>query len=298
LVFATIDCLVFSQPLASAPRPRILTNINGFYFASLAFALIVGVFGSISVESPRLPLSSKHISVISTNIQYGWTNDYRFEPHRHVQWLTQYKANLIGVQEVNRGHTSGAGIDLFQYYRFMLPGYWMYGDANFGFGNAIYSQFPVLEYKLLRYKASDMLRRSCLRALVNIRGVPVEFWVTHLSHLDPPNPVRQAQIAELREWLKSSKYPWILTGDLNAEPNSPEIQSLLPIVAPIFQKYPDLLKEHTYSSLKPQRRIDYIFWSHHFESHQLRILDNKGNSDHKPVFATLELIDKDATTDK
>lgn len=263
------------------PLPRIAV------FTAAAFLLpgllAIAAPPQVKVEAP----SPNDIRVMSSNIRYGWTDDYRFEPKPQVLFLREHPADITGFQEMNKGHTSGAYMDFYRYYEARLPGYWRYGDANFGFGNALRSRYPIVRSEVRTYQAKDILRRSCLVTTVLIQNREVDVYTTHLSHLPPPNPVREAQAQELVGWLQSSQRPWILIGDFNAHPDAPEIEALQAIAHPVFRQQPQLLQSSTYPSVNPNERIDYIFFSNHFALQRQSILDNQGTSDHRVVESIL-----------
>lgn len=229
------------------------------------------------------------LSVMTTNSRYGWTDDYRFEPEPYLHWLQDHPADVIGMQEVNKGNFYASFADLFQYYRGRLPGSSIYGDASFGFGNALFTDLEVLQSRVVAFRRSDMIRRSFVWTLLEYRGRPIEVFVTHVSHLPHPNPVRQAQVAELIEWIRRSERPWILMGDLNARPDEPEIAALIEVAHPVFRERPELLAEPTHPSVHPRVRIDYVFFSSHFDLVDQEVLDNRGTSDHRPVRTVLVL---------
>ena len=265
------------------PLPRIAL------FTAAAFL----VPGLLAVAAPpKSKTETPHptdIRVMSSNIRYGWTDDYRFEPKPQVLFLRENPADLTGFQEMNKGHTSGAYMDFYRYYEARLPGNWRYGDANFGFGNALRSLYPIVRSEVRTYQAKDILRRSCLVTTVRIQNREVDVYTTHLSHLPAPNPVREAQAQELVQWLQSSQRPWILIGDFNAQPDASEIRAIQAIAHPVFRQQPQLLQSKTYPSVNPNQRIDYIFFSAHFALKDQQILDNQGRSDHRVVRSILRL---------
>ena len=67
--------------------------------------------GTDSVERPD-PSDRSELSVMSTNVRYGWTDDYRFAPLEHLQWVREHPADIIGYQEVNKGSLYGSFTDL------------------------------------------------------------------------------------------------------------------------------------------------------------------------------------------
>lgn len=247
------------------------------------------------------PIASDTVlRVLSSNVRYGWTDDYRFAPLPHLATLQHtiqgsVPADIVGFQEMNKGHTSGAYMDLLAFYQQGLGGIWRYGDANFGFGNALRLDpaYSLVDSQVRRYQAKDILRRSCLWNLVQTpTGQTIEIFVTHLSHLPPPNPVREAQAQELVQWLKQAKHPWILIGDFNARPEWREIQSIVAISHPIFRSQPNLIQPPSFPSLHPQERIDYIFYSRDFQpisGQAQEVIPVQGTSDHNMVAASLIL---------
>jgi endonuclease/exonuclease/phosphatase family metal-dependent hydrolase len=134
-----------------------------------------------------------------------------------------------------------------------------------------------------------MMQRSFVWTLLDYNDMEIEVYVTHVSHLPHPNKIRQAQVAELVDCIGRSNRPWILMGDLNAQPHEPEIVELLKLSNPVFTQKPELLEALSHDSLEPTMRIDYIFFSEHFELVEQKVLDNQGTSDHRPVLARLKL---------
>ncbi len=294
LALSALILAVHESKWTLPPMPVLSDRLKrlGLYACAL-FALVGGVslFAPRSVSLPS-QAATESFQVMSTNVRYGWTDDYRFEPLAHVRYLRTRLPHLMGIQELNKGHTSGAYSDLFRLYQQALPaGQWFYGDANYGFGNALLSQFKVLKSENRVFTAKDMLKRSCLVNTVEIKGRPVTVLVTHLSHLAPPNLVREAQVKELVSWIQELKTPWILIGDFNATPDSPEVQTLIQYAHSVFREQPEWLNTFSFPAVQPDRRIDYIFFSQDFLLKKMEILDNGGTTDHRPVLAELMLPD-------
>ena len=271
---------------------RLWNYTCGLFF--LVGAISLGApASSVTVETTPSQ-TSVSFGVMSSNIRYGWTDDYRFEPLAHMRYLRAHAPEILGLQEVNKGHTSGAYTDLFRLYQQAMPGQWFFGDAHYGFGNSLLSRFKVVHSENRVFQAKDMLKRACLINTLEVNGQPVTVMVTHVSHLEAPNPVRQAQVAELSAWIQELKTPWILIGDFNATPDSAEVQQLAALSHPVYQQNPDWLKTFSFPAIRPNRRIDYIFFSKDFELERMAVLDNQGSSDHRPVFAKLRLSGNEA----
>ncbi len=275
-------------------RPESVLNTSAtrriWIYACALFALMGGVTLIRPIPGPAAHAhNGQGLKVMSSNIRYGWTDDYRFEPMDHLRYLRDLSPDLMGLQEVNKGHTSGAYSDLFLLYQRAIPGQWFYGDANYGFGNALFSRLAIDQVETRTYQAKDILRRSCLVASAIVNQRPVKIFVTHFSHLPDPNPVRQAQVQELLGWLSAEQTPWILLGDFNATPDSLELAAIEKLAHPALGADNPQYQDLSYPSVKPDRRIDYIFFSPDFEIKDMKVLENGPTSDHRPVWAEINL---------
>jgi len=242
-------------------------------------------------ERPDQPDRSQ-LLVMSTNVRYGWTDDYRFEPGDHLQWVQDNPADIIGYQEMNKGSLYGSFTDLLAYYRSAIPGKMVYGDASFGFGNGMSTWMPIKDSRVVSFASSDMIQRSFVWTLLEFNGQEIEVFVTHLSHLPHPNKIRQEQVAELIDSISQSRRPWILMGDFNALPSEPEIAALTKISSPVFAQQPGLFAEMSHPARDPELRLDYIFFSEHFELLSQQVVDNGMTSDHRPIRSRIRLTDE------
>ena len=288
LVAAIMAIIEFRYPIVGGEKLSALW-ICGVCLI-MAAPLLPSLLSLKTSDNARLPKpDSLELTVMTTNIRYGWTDDYRFEPKKHLKWLQRRPADIVGYQEFNKGSLYGSFMDLYQYYRLAIPGNSVYGDASYGFGNGLSTRLNIKDSRVLPYRSSDMIQRSFVWTLLDFNDVEIEVYVTHVSHLPHPNKIRQAQVAELIDWIGRSRRPWILMGDFNAQPHEPEIVELLKVSNPVFTQKPELLKALSHESLEPTMRIDYIFFSEHFELVEQKVLDNQGTSDHRPVLARLRL---------
>ena len=126
-----------------------------------------------------------------------------------------------------------------------------------------------------------------LEASVNLRGATVRVFNTHLDYRADP-AIRQQQVEEMLWIIGASPTPTLLLGDLNAQPQAPELQ-------PLFGRLKDVWSSHedpgfTYPAALPVRRIDYILASPHFRSRSVRVPVTTA-SDHRPVVADLIISD-------
>ena len=74
------------------------------------------------------------------------------------------------------------------------------------------------------------------------------------THFDLPNKIRTVQVTQADSILKAESMPVIFGGDLNAQPDSPEMKIL-------FDNYltSGLPHKFTFPNKNPDRTIDYLF---------------------------------------
>ena len=159
------------------------------------------------------------------------------------------------------------------------------------YGLALLSKCPILSFTnhtLIRLStqqanAAPAPMPGFLEASVNLGSATVRVFNTHLDYRADP-AIRQKQVAEMLGIIGASPGPTLLLGDLNAQPQAPELQ-------PLFGKLKDVWSSRedpgfTYPAALPVRRIDYILASPHFRSRSVRVPVTTA-SDHRPVVADL-----------
>jgi len=231
--------------------------------------------------------------------------------------------DLVGLQEIvvrGDGFDQGAAIlDGLGYHRAFGPAFeWGEGDA---FGNLVTSRWPIVRSAVHVLPGSEGdERRSVCAALVDAPGGPVAFAATHFNWKPKDGPVRERQAlaaaAFVEEWAHAARRPAVLVGDLNAEPDSPEILYLAGL-APLAgrrARFRDAWRVagggepgHTWDNrnrfaaygAEPDRRIDYVLVGDagdpaaaRIEGARLALDEPRGNvfpSDHFAVVADVWL---------
>jgi endonuclease/exonuclease/phosphatase family metal-dependent hydrolase len=180
------------------------------------------------------------LRVMSWNIGYTWTNGVLDYP-AVAEAIQAADPDVVGVQEILRGCGDRYGYDdqvailadLLDMHVYFSP---VQADSAQGegeprcqLGNAVFSRYPILEadYKILPW--SLVYRRGLQDVLVNVRGVPVRVYNTHLQN-NPTSPqAKQDRTDQVRAVLAHAgelEEATVLTGDLNANPDWSEIQPL------------------------------------------------------------------------
>jgi endonuclease/exonuclease/phosphatase family metal-dependent hydrolase len=165
------------------------------------------------------------------------------------------------------------------------------GAPDRRFGLAVLSRYPIVEFTnrdlpRLSTQTADTVARplpGLLDAEIDVGGVRVRMLNTHLDYRADP-AVRALQVAAMLAVLPEQEHV-VLAGDLNAQPDAPELQ-------PLFARLRDAaalgVPEHTYPAHAPTRRIDYVLVSHHFRVLGARVPPDTA-SDHRPVVVDVRL---------
>ena len=174
-----------------------------------------------------------------------------------------------------------------------LTGYYpVFGKAveiNGGdYGNGFLSHHPVVEQEVIPIpdRKSDektyFETRAVLRCVVDIGGKLITVLSTHfgLARVEA-----QSAVETVLKILETEKNPVLLQGDLNLRPHD---EILKPIFAAMHDTAEGKEEIMTFSSEKPDRKIDYIFHSDGIRTLKLYSVDTLC-SDHLPLIAELEI---------
>lgn len=166
-------------------------------------------------------------------------------------------------------------------------------SENRRYGLALLSRYPFQHGKnhsltrlsSLNDSTQPVLMPGFPEVAINLDGQIVNIYNTHLDYRPDP-AIRKKQVEEMLELFEQRKSPVVLMGDLNAEPDDPELGKLFELFNDSWEKSDR--EGFTFPADEPQKRIDYILYSNHFEVQSAYVSDSK-KSDHRPVIATLVL---------
>jgi endonuclease/exonuclease/phosphatase family metal-dependent hydrolase len=230
--------------------------------------------------------------VVTYNIRGGLGMDGRRCIERIAQALNEVRAEVICLQEAHRRLPWSGWEDQPQRLSHLtgMPVYFQgsWGIGGSGFGNCILTSLPVQRfhhYPLSR-KPPAMLAwtepRSLLEMECECAGGTITLFNTHWSLAAGDRMLSAERIASLLQRIQT---PYILAGDLNAAPSSPEVQTLR--LKGQLSDAGAALDLPTYPAVDPCRRIDYLLYSSRLSLKSLRVLDTQA-SDHRPVVAEWE----------
>ena len=223
---------------------------------------------------------------------------------RIAEVITAAKADIVGLQEVDRFWARSGGVDQPRVLAQMLamsvcfgPNLQLPAEGNIGspreYGTAILSRFPLRDCRnthLPRVSEANE-QRGLLSGVVETPNGNVLVMVTHLSVVAAD---RVPQTEELAKAVADPQLPTILMGDLNTRPDA---ESLRPLLAKMRDLWTlagkgDGLTSAAHPQRPPRSRIDYILVSPGIRTNGTRVLINdmtRMASDHYPVMARIRL---------
>lgn len=268
---------------------------------AVSFALMVPMQVGVRPvgADPAVPeAGDRPLRAMSFNIHHGRGLDGVVDLERVAAVIEDADADIVGIQEVDRHWSERSDfVDQASVLARRLNMHIVYG-ANLDrdplepdqprrqYGTAILSDHPILEWRnVLLPRTGTKEQRGLLEARVNVRGVPVLVYNTHLQH--DSQSERIAQVDAIREIIGTPEDSVVLVGDLNARPDTPEIAAITErlrdawVAAGVGDGY-------TYPAEDPYARIDYVLTSDDVVARAAAVVTSDA-SDHLPVHADVAL---------
>jgi endonuclease/exonuclease/phosphatase family metal-dependent hydrolase len=205
---------------------------------------------------------------------------------RHIaEAIQRIKPDIVALQEVHRGTWQARFSDQLAELEsrtglngYFAPSYVQWGG---GYGNAILTRGEFVQTQVHPLPCIGE-PRALLEATIRIDGATISFYATHLTSWGRFNSkIRAEQLQCLAREVRASRHPYILAGDLNTDPDSPEMAAFLrgnaaqlasKGIGPTFPFWDE--------------QIDYIFAGHGWQVRASRTWPIE-TSDHLPVTAEL-----------
>ncbi len=162
--------------------------------------------------------------LLTYNIHYWAGLDGQLNVEAVIQLLRESQADVIGLNEVLHPLRTPLGdryplLDVAE----ALGMYWAFGptfqQGTLRFwpgtlGNAVLSRYPIRHVQNIPLQSVAWRKpRSLFQAVVDVEGVALTVFVTHLDHLLAP--VRRRQFETIADRLRQTRGPHVLMGDLN-----------------------------------------------------------------------------------
>ncbi|QTN00785.1 endonuclease [Sediminibacillus dalangtanensis] len=255
------------------------------FMASIVFLFASGL--EVSAEFQGKQVS---VDVMSYNIYHGVGLDGELNLERTADVIKEADAEIVGIQEVDRYYGDRSEFkDVAKELADLLGYHYVFAanldlepangrSENRQYGTAILSEYPIIDSENIFLSSFDHEQRGLLRTKINVRGIHLNVYNTHLG-LDVVS--RLAQVGEIIEVALHHPGTSFLLGDLNAEPDSEEYQ-LLVDQTDFVDAFANVDNANTFPVLNPIKRIDYIFATPDIEVDNQRVIQTEA-SDHLPV---------------
>ena len=197
------------------------------------------------------------------NIHHGEGMDKKIDIDRIAQLIIEEKADIVAIQEVDRGVERSKKIDIITKLADITGMTYAFGktiDYQGGeYGNALLTRFPIFEEHNVLFKSfPGTEQRGVLLLVLGVIGEEVVVANTHFDS-QGNDSLRVGAVDELKKILKGySSRATILCGDFNDIPSSR-------VVTQLKEEYLDTWElagtweGFTFPADVPKKRIDFAF---------------------------------------
>jgi endonuclease/exonuclease/phosphatase family metal-dependent hydrolase len=272
---------VRSGRLGREPSPASLPAL--VTWTLLIAVVLTTVAGTRPVSGPAVASESDELRLVLANVHFGFDVDGRQRAREVAGLLAGLEADVIVLNEVDRGWLISGSPDLLGTYEAATGLEAVFAPASDQvWGNAVLTRLRVLEVSTERLpRGSDPLIRSALTVVLELPdGELLAVIGTHLSNVDRQGDTRlpQAQaIAGIIARLRERGLDVIVAGDLNASPGDAPLQVLEGL---LVRTLPDTAG--TFPAAAPRLQIDHILVPGGWEVVEARSF-NTTFSDHRFV---------------
>ena len=168
------------------------------------------------------------IRIMTYNLHNGFNTDGRLDMEALAQVIEENQPDIIALQEISRGWLVSGRLDMLAWLSQRLDMPYAWGPtADHYWGNAILSRYPIIEYANYELPPRDLpLQRGFTSALIAIgNGEVLEVVATHFHHVEADSAIRQLQSGVIAGSY-SGAGNIVFLGDLNARPDTPEMELL------------------------------------------------------------------------
>ena len=269
-------------PLLAVRRAPSLGLLSPVWVGAIALLGVVAV-GAVLVTAarPGEPVPASTLTVLTYNIQQGYTADGQKGVDDQLAVLRAVDADLIGLQESDTNRISGGNADIVRYFADALDMHATYGPTTVvgTFGIALLSKYPIEQPRTF-FMYSEGEQTATIEARIRVGEVAYDVFVTHLGNGGPI--VQQEAVLKIVQGRQNV----ILMGDFNFRPETPQYALTTARFDDAWlRRWPEGVDDQ---GARPAKRIDHIFISPELQVEDARYLDGPA-SDHPALMAILRV---------
>ncbi len=266
-------------------------SINSLRIVTASCLIVLLMTLSIFAQEKK-ETETKSIKVMSYNIHYGQGMDKKIDLARIAKIISDQDPDIVGLQEIGNqamAEKIGELADMRVVFGASKGSAEQYGDA-------VLCKHPFEWVNNFSIPSASSSRYQAMAIDVDLseifgKGKKVRFINTHFDWLDTLGS-KEARLASVevieKGFIEGSQLPAILTGDLNAVPDSAPM-------AKLSEKgwvNENLGKElRTIGSKDRGKQIDYVLFrtKEKWKAVDVSVLDEPVASDHLPIVMTLQI---------
>jgi len=275
------------EPGGDRATLRARIALVGAVAVTVLLAVVLWALLSPSPQLVETAPAGQPLRVMTYNIHQGIDADMRMDLEAIADAIAAENPDVVALNEVNRARATNGFVDTLPLISRRLGMPYVLG-ANYAdgqYGNGILSRYPILEWDNTHYTHNTTEVRGLLRVVIKAPDGQITFYATHLDHISSPDNARAEQVAEaLALWDSSPRS--VLLGDLNAEPDKPELMAIYDagFVDALAVTGQDEVFTFWDPVPMPGRRIDFIFVTPDLALGRVWVVQTRA-SDHLPVLA-------------
>ena len=255
----------------------------------IAAGIVILAAAFVAAAPVSQPQGATALRVVSYNIKHGRGMDDAVNLERTAAVVRPLQPDVVGLQEVDDKATRSGGVDQAEAMGKLLGMHHAFGkfmDYQGGaYGMAILSRHPIVRSESVMLPRGNEPR---VALVVHVRlpdGRTIAVVNVHFDWVNDDG-FRFAQAETLAKFLDGLTVPFVLIGDFNDVPDS---RTLALFRARATEARKPAGQSFTFSSTAPEREIDYVFYAPAtvFAAGEVRVIDERVASDHRPVFAVL-----------
>jgi len=240
--------------------------------------------------TPTPPVTGA-VRMVTYNLHNGFNTKGQLDLEALAQVIEAQQPDIVALQEVARGGVPHGSVDMLSWLsqRLELPAlYTPAGDDLWG--QAVLSRYPIISAETHTLPPYDLaLRRSFGYFQIDVgQDRPLNLINTHYDPRRHDGVTQLAHTQAILEFVTSHEPDrFIITGDLNAVPDNPQIQSYFERGFVDVVDSAGLVPGYTAHSERPSGRIDYILISSDLTASDV-VIPPSTASDHLSVAATIK----------